>query len=119
MIWLFNLFALSMIAAIIWWFWLSKPGLQKSSPNGSIDIVVENGVYTPAQIEVTRGAKVTLNFLRKDPNPCAEKVVFADLGISQDLVLNEVNSLALKLERAGVYIFTCQMGMYRGKLLVT
>lgn len=119
MIWLFNLVALSMIAAIIWWFWFSRPELQKSSPNGSIDIVVENGVYTPAQIEVMRGAQITLNFLRKDPNPCAEKVVFTDLGISQDLVLNEINSLVLKIENAGIYEFTCQMGMYRGKLQVT
>ena len=119
MIWLFNLFALSVIAAIIWWFWLSKPGLQKSSPDGSINIIVENGVYTPAQIEAKRGEKITLNFLRKDPNPCAEKVVFADLGISQDLVLNEINSLVLKIENAGIYDFTCQMGMYRGKIQVT
>lgn len=119
MIWLFNVFALSMIAAIIWWFWLSKPGLQRSTPNGSIDIVVENGVYTPAQIEVMQGEQITLNFIRKDPGPCAEKVVFADLGVSQDLVLNEVNRVVLSLDKAGVYTFTCQMGMYRGKLLVT
>ena len=119
MIWLFNLFAVSMIAGIVWWFWFSKPGLQKSSPDGSVDIVVENGVYIPAQIEVKRGAKITLNFLRKDPNPCAEKVVFSDLGISQDLVLDEINSLVLKIENAGIYEFTCQMGMYRGKLQVT
>lgn len=82
-------------------------------------MIVDGGVYAPATIEVGRGQSVILNFICRDASPCAEKLVFADLGISVDLSLAEPKTLALRLDDVGEYDFSCQMGMYRGKLIVT
>jgi plastocyanin domain-containing protein len=79
---------LVLVGLIVWWFWLSKPKAQRVA-RGVIDILVEGGVYTPARIEVATGQSVTLRFLRKDPSPCAEKVLFDDLGVSADLPIGQ------------------------------
>ena len=112
-----NLAGLVLIALIIWWFWIKKPQALKVSSN-EIDIVVENGVYTPSRIEIKSGESVKLTFLRKDPSPCAEKVVFDALDVSLELPVNKKVALTLKIEEAGEYSFTCQMKMYIGELVV-
>ena len=118
MMWLVNLAALALLAFIVWWFWLSKPGAQKIAVGDAIDIIVDGGVYSPARIEVSRGQPVVLRFIRRDASPCAEKVVFNDLDISLDLALGKPQELSLTPDRNGTFSFTCQMGMYRGLLVV-
>ena len=75
-------------------------------------------MYTPARIEVPAGRPVTLRFLRKDPSPCAEQVLFDDLRISRELPLNKKLDITLTPTSPGEYEFTCQMRMYRGTLVV-
>lgn len=116
--WLMNVAGLVLIAFIVWWFWLAKPKLLRAG-SGVIEITVADGVYTPARIEVAAGKPITLRFLRKDPSPCAEKVLFDDFGISRDLPLNEPLEVTLTPVAPGEYEFTCQMRMYRGRLVVT
>lgn len=86
---LVNIIGLFAIMLIIWWFWLSKPKAQSLQNEKSIEILVQDGVYTPSRIQVAVGKPVTLVFVRKDPSPCAEKVVFDDLNISEDLSLTQ------------------------------
>lgn len=112
-----NLAGLALIGLIVWWFWLSRPKTQRAA-GGVIDILVEGGVYTPARIEVTAGKPVILRFLRKDPSPCAEKVLFDELGLAADLPVGQPVELTLTPTEAGEYAFTCQMQMYRGTLVV-
>jgi plastocyanin domain-containing protein len=106
------------IGFIIWWFWLAKPKAKISRQNDIIEVIAENGVYSPSFIQADKGQPLTLRFVRKDANPCAEKVVFADLNKSTDLPLDEPRDITLTIDTPGTYEFTCQMGMYRGKLLV-
>ncbi|MBI3775853.1 MAG: cupredoxin domain-containing protein [Gammaproteobacteria bacterium] len=113
---LFNVLGVVLIAFIAWWFWLSAPKAQRALARGVIDVLVEGGVYTPARIEVAAGQPVTLRFLRKDPSPCAEQVVFADLGISHELALNTPQEITIT-PSPGRHEFTCQMAMYRGTLI--
>jgi plastocyanin domain-containing protein len=112
-----NLAGLVLIGLIVWWFWLSTPRTQRAASD-VIDIVVDDGVYTPARIEVPAGRPVHLRFLRKDPSPCAEKVLFDDLGIAADLPVGKPVDLTITPKAAGEYAFTCQMQMYRGTLVV-
>jgi plastocyanin domain-containing protein len=105
-----------LILAIIWWFWLAKPRAKKAEGN-VIDIVVDDGVYTPSRIEVPVNQLVVLKFLRKDPSPCAEKVIFSRLDKSYDLPIDEPVEVYISLPEPGEYEFTCQMQMYRGQLL--
>jgi plastocyanin domain-containing protein len=113
---LVNVAGLVLAGLIVWWFWLSKPKSQRVT-SGVIEVVVEGGVYTPARIEVAAGKPVTLRFLRKDPSPCAEKVLFDELGIAADLPIGQPVELTITPNKAGEYAFTCQMQMYRGTLV--
>jgi len=114
---LVNLAGLVLIGLIVWWFWLSKPKTQRATSD-VIEIVVDGGVYTPGRIEVAAGKPVRLRFLRKDPSPCAEKVLFDDLGIAADLPIDQPVELTVTPKQPGEYAFTCQMQMYRGTLVV-
>lgn len=111
-----NIAGLVLIGLIVWWFWLSKPKTQRAA-SGVIDVLVEGGVYTPARIEVAASQPVTLRFLRRDPSPCAEKVLFDDLGIAADLPIGQPVELTVTPKEPGEYAFTCQMQMYRGMLV--
>ena len=113
---LVNVAGLAIAGLIVWWFWLSKPKAQRAA-SGVIDVMVDAGVYAPARIEVAAGKPVTLRFLRKDPSPCAEKVLFDELGIAADLPIGQPVELIVTPGKAGEYAFTCQMQMYRGMLV--
>jgi plastocyanin domain-containing protein len=115
---LVNIGALVLIAFIVWWFGFSRPRATRMTGEGPIDIMVENGVYTPARIEVTAGRPVILRFNRRDPSPCAEKVLFGDLGVAADLELGKPTEVRITSGAPGEHKFTCQMGMYRGTLVV-
>ncbi len=115
---LVNVGGLISIGLIVWWFWLSKPRTRKVQADRPIEIIVENGVYTPPRIEVAAGKPVTLRFIRKDPSPCAEKVLFDDFGISGDLPVGKPYDISFTPQEPGEHEFTCQMRMYRGSLVV-
>lgn len=110
----------AVIVFIIWWFWLYKPKAVRSGNNAAaVEVLVADGTYTPARIEHTQGQPLLLRFLRRDPSPCAEKVLFTDLDISADLPLEQpVDVLIPAQTPAGEYGFSCQMQMYRGTLIV-
>jgi plastocyanin domain-containing protein len=107
------------IAAIVWWFWLSSPETVHADDSQSVEIRVEGDTYQPSVVEVPAGKPFALRFLRLDANPCAEKVVFGSLGISADLPLGKPQIISLGSLQPGIYEFTCQMGMYRGRLIAT
>jgi plastocyanin domain-containing protein len=115
---LFNIIGILVIAFIIWWFWLAKPKAKPTAQNDIVEVIVENGVYSPSIIEASKGQPLTLRFLRRDPSPCAEKVFFSALNVNADLPINEPKDIQLTVNTPDSYEFTCQMGMYRGKLLI-
>ena len=115
---LISIAGLIVIIFVVWWFWLAKPKAKISQQNDVIEVLVDNGAYTPPLIQAGKGQTLTLRFLRKDPNPCAEKVVFSDLDISADLPLDQPTDINLTIDKPGTHEFTCQMGMYRGKLRI-
>ena len=112
-----NLIGLALIGIIIWWFLITKPKAKQVMGN-SIDIIVQDGVYEPSIIKAKKGQKLELCFLRKDETPCSEVVVFDALNVSAELPINQPHSITLQLDQTGEFDFTCQMGMYRGKLIV-
>jgi len=115
--WLVNLAGIALIAFVVWWFWLSRPKALRASGAGPIEVRVENGVYTPARIEVPAGKPVTLRFMRNDPSPCAEQVLFDDFGVSAELPIGRARDITVTPVQPGEYEFTCQMRMYRGRLV--
>jgi plastocyanin domain-containing protein len=114
---LINLGGLVLAGMIVWWFWLYRPAARRAAGPQPIQIIVADGVYTPARIEVPAGEPVTLRFLRRDPSPCAEKALFDGLGISAELPIGQPLDVVVTPPQPGEYEFTCQMRMYRGVLV--
>lgn len=88
-----------------------KEGIQE------IEIIVD-GSYNPSTIETSKGKKVKLNFLRRDPSDCLEEVVIGDFGIRQKLALEKITSIEFTPEKSGEFDFSCGMGMFHGKIIV-
>lgn len=114
---LINILGLALVALIVWWFWLYKPGAVGIGEKGTV-VTVENGTYSPSRLKVSAGQPVTLTFLRKDASPCAATLIFSDFDVSEELPLNKPKTIVLPAMQPGEYPFSCQMQMYRGTLIV-
>lgn len=113
-----NILGLILGAFIVWWFWIAKSRSKARAEGSSIDVIVDSGVYEPSEIHAPAGKPLTLRFIRKDESPCAEKVIFDSMDVSADLPVGKPYELTFTPEKPGEYEFTCQMAMYRGKLIV-
>lgn len=86
---------------------------------GSTVRIRVKGGYRPATIHGRAGERLRLVFRREESAACSEHVVFPDFGKSAMLPAFEDVELELLPERAGEYEFTCQLGMLRGRLIVS
>ncbi len=114
---LVNLAGLALIALIVWWFWLYRPAQTRLDEAGLL-IRVENGTYQPSHIKVPANQPFSLQFLRKDASPCAERLLIPQLQLSETLPLNKIKRIDLPALAKGQYDFHCQMQMYRGQFTV-
>jgi Cu+-exporting ATPase len=80
--------------------------------------VAVQGGYHPDIITVWRGIPLRLTFVRKDEDTCAEHVIFAGFGVDRYLPAHEATEVTLLPLQTGEFLFTCQMGMYQGTLVV-
>lgn len=106
-----------LIAFIIGWFLIAKPKAARIKGD-TIDINVHDGIYDPSVVKVKKGQTLHLRFLRQDEAPCSAVVVFETLNLSAELPYNKVHEVVITLKEAGEYPFACQMGMYRGTIIV-
>lgn len=109
------------IAFIVWFFWLwRKEGVQAALTSSGYQeaLILVKGGYTPDVIVVERGRPVRLHFRREETAACSEMVVFSDFNKSVRLPMGETVAIELLPDQPGEYEFTCQMGMFRGRLIV-
>ena len=109
------------IAFIVWFFWLWKEaGVRAPLTSSGYQeaMILVKGGYTPNVIVVERGRPVRLNFRREETAACSEMVIFGDFNKSARLPTGETVSVELMPAQPGEYEFACQMGMFRGKLIV-
>lgn len=117
-----NLIGIALIALIVWYFWLSKPEAAKATTTstGTQEVfVVVKGGYSPDTIQVEAGHPVRLMFNRQESSPCSDKVILDAFGVSADLPEGETVPVEFTPMTPGDYEFACQMGMLRGKVIVT
>ena len=109
------------VAAVVWFFWLKRAAgvraVLASSGYQEATILVK-GAYSPDTIVAERGKPIRLTFVREESTACSETVVFDRLGRTAQLPQGERVSVELALSEPGEYGFACQMGMYRGTLVV-
>jgi plastocyanin domain-containing protein len=99
---------------------LSKPKSEQAEITDGIQevtITVDAG-YIPSLVTVKRGQPVRLQFDRRDPSSCLEKVLFPDFHVAQDLVLNQTTSVEFTPQTVGMFQFSCGMGMFHGAIAV-
>jgi plastocyanin domain-containing protein len=112
---------LATIVGIAWFFWGPRKGGYRapvSSSGYQEAMVLVKGGYTPDVIVVQHGKPVRLSFRREESAACSEMVVFGDFDKSAMLPEGEIVPIEFLPEKPGEYDFTCQMGMFRGKLIV-
>ena len=111
----------ALIAFIVWFFWLKKSkgtrAALTSSGHQEAMILVKGG-YTPDVVVVQHGKPVRLNFRREETASCSEMVLFPDFGKSAQLPTGETVAVEFVPPHPGKDEFACQMGMFRGTLIV-
>jgi plastocyanin domain-containing protein len=112
---------LALSGLIIWYFFFSeKAGTRLATTAAGIQeaLIVVKGGYSPDVLVVKAGRPVRLNFNRQETASCSEMVLFPDFNKSAKLPEGETVSIEFTPEQPGEYEFACQMGMFRGKLIV-
>lgn len=99
-----------------WFFFMKK--INTVQAEGSINIVVDGG-YKPERISIPFGQKTKLIFERKDSSTCLEEVVLADFKVRKFLPLNGKTVIEINPNKKGKFDFSCGMGMFHGKLIVS
>ncbi len=113
-----NIIAAALIVFVLWWFFGDKLTSATAAADVPFTIVIKNGVYQPSLINIPANKPVILHFLREDDGACASTVIFPQLKMSFELPKNKVVAVELPPQPPGMMDFTCQMGMYRGKLVI-
>lgn len=119
---LVDLAALAVVGWIVWFFWLSerKETLAAVGAGGVQEVHVRvKGGYDPDLVVAEAGRPVRLLFNRQETAACSEMVLFPDFEISRHLPTGETVAIDIEDPAPGEYEFACQMGMLRGKLIVT
>ena len=118
---LVNLLGLGLIGFIVWFFWLVKTKgvlAALTSAGYQEQMILVKGGYTPDVIVVQAGKPVRLNFVRQESASCSEMVLLPAFNKSANLPEGETVPLEFLPKEPGEYEFACQMGMFRGKLIV-
>ena len=103
-----------------WAFFRSRPRRARLGPDGVQDAsIVVRERYQPSVIVARCGVPVRLKFIRDEDDPCSEKVIFPDFGISRSLPAHRTTTIVLVPRHDGEFLFTCAMGMYQGTIVVT
>jgi plastocyanin domain-containing protein len=119
--WLVLGVGLALIAFIIWFFWLKRSqGVRAGETSGGYQevMILVKGGYTPDTIVVRHGKPVRINFRREETASCSDKVVFADFQKTADLPTGQTVPVELLPREPGEHVFSCPMGMFRGRLIV-
>lgn len=119
--WIVNISGFVAVAWIAWYFWLQQnEGVGASLVGGIQEIpVTVKGGYEPDTIVVRAGTPVRLNFTRLESSLCSEMVIFDGIDRSAKLPEGETVTVEFKPVSPGEIPFQCQMGMLRGKVIVT
>lgn len=99
---------------------LASPLAAPELPGGLRVTGTEHG-WTPSTLSLPQGAAgstTTVTFVRTTDKTCATEVVFPDLGMKKELLLNQPVAVQVPTDTARTLTFQCGMAMYKGKLVV-
>lgn len=105
---------------IAWIIYTKKQSGTTAKEEGDIQVfdVLVKGVYSPSVLRAKVGRPVRINFKREESAECSRYVNFPDLKIRKELIEGEIVAVEFIPDRKGEFMFTCDMSMYQGKLIV-
>ena len=116
-----TIFGVLLIVSVNWYFFFSRKKSAsadiKEEGIQEVKIIVKGG-YDPDVIVVKKGISVRLDFYRDETDDCSDTIVFGDFKIRKPLPAFKTTPIEFTPEKEGEYVFTCGMGMMRGKLIV-
>lgn len=121
--WLVIAGGLTAAAWVNWYFFLAERRLSRAAVavvgrGGEQEVRVRvHGSYHPATIRVAAGKPVRLVFDRQEDASCSEEVVFPGFGVRKFLPAFQTTTIVVTPPAAGIYEFTCGMGMLHGRLV--
>jgi plastocyanin domain-containing protein len=115
------LIGLALISFIAWWFF-GQHAVATETANVTDDIqqidIDVNGGYSPESVVLKRGVPAVMNFTRRDPSSCLDRVVFPDFGINRELPKGEKQAIQIDTTKSGEFQWACGMDMFHGKLII-
>lgn len=115
-----TLIAIVIILYFLWlWYMKNQKGVISKEEGGIqvINILVK-GVYSPSVIKTKLGKPIRINFKREESTECSRFVNFPDFKIRKELPEGQTIAVEFTPDRKGEFLFTCDMSMYRGKLII-
>ncbi len=113
---------IGLIVFINWYFLFSGRKAKPAAAAVAADLqeitIIVKGGYTPDTIVVKKGLPVRLNFYRDETADCSDTVVFGDFSIRKPLPAFQTTPVEFTPDKEGEFVFTCGMGMLKGKLIV-
>lgn len=99
--------------------WSKQEVVTEKSKEGEQKItVIVSGAYAPNIIHAKLGKPLTVIFDRREDTACSKKVLFPDFNIVKELLDFGKTEVKFIPNKTGNFDFTCEMGMYQGKLIV-
>lgn len=89
-----------------------------AGPVDAVRVLVRDG-YQPETVFARAGRPLRITFRREESAFCSERVIFPALGKSVMLPPHRDVTVELLLEQPGEYEFSCQLGILRGRLVVS
>jgi plastocyanin domain-containing protein len=89
----------------------------KSEPR-HVKVGVTQAGFEPAEISAKPNEALVLDITRVFADTCATEIVFKDLGIKQDLPMNQEVHVPVQAGKAGRIAFACAMNMIGGAIVV-
>lgn len=83
-----------------------------------VTIQVASNGYSPSQITVNQGQKVSLKLVTNNTYGCARGFTIPKLGIIKNLEATGEDTVQFVAKDKGSFVFQCSMGMYRGVINV-
>ena len=114
---------LIMVVIALYLYWLryarkQKGVAAKEEKDAQVFEIIVKGVYSPSVIRAKAGKLVRINFKREENTECSRFVSFPDFRIRKELPEGKAVTVEFTPEKKGEYGFTCDMGMYQGRLIV-
>jgi hypothetical protein len=95
-----------------------NPSAAAPAAAGAVRVeVIERG-FEPPRVQVARGSRASIEFIRRSDTTCATDVVIESQNIRRELPLNQPVTVDVNAGAGGEIEFTCGMSMFKGAIVV-